>query len=155
MEHTLFVHQDIALGQSMDLILNEISEENYWNDLLVWHLGKCQWYWHKLYTWCYCLPICNKISFIVLFGNYLKKIFYRNKYFVVIFLMVCIKLFVQLPKFSLFSIAFLRLFTFMTFSELFADAIQVWTRMTVKELPCVCILHNRKIQWYPKDIWKT
>ena len=42
MEHTLFVHQDIALGQSMDLILNEISEENYWNDLLVWHLGKCQ-----------------------------------------------------------------------------------------------------------------
>ena len=91
------------------------------------------------------------LSCLVIIWNF----FYRNKYFVVIFLMVCIKLFVQLPKFSLFSIAFLRLFTFMTFSELFADAIQVWTRMTVKELPCVCILHNRKIQWYPKDIWKT
>ena len=138
MEHTLFVNQDIALGQSMGLILNEISEENYWNDLLVWHFGNCQLYWHKLYTWCYCLLICNTISFLSSLVIIWKP--HGSKYFVVSFRMVCIKLFVQLPKFSLFAISFVRSFTFMTFSELFADAIQVWTRMTTKVLQCVCML---------------
>ena len=66
MEHTLFVHQDIALGQSMDLILNEISEENYWIDFLVWYFGNSQLYWHMLYTWWYCLPIWNTMSFCLL-----------------------------------------------------------------------------------------
>ena len=94
------------------------SKWNFWRKLLDRFLGLIFWQQPTILTHAIHMML-------LLFTNLQHNVFlsslgiirkiYGSKYFVVNFRMVCIKLFVQLPKFSSLAISLVRSFTFMTF----------------------------------------